>query len=390
MRILQVHTRYRERGGEDAVADAERDFLESAGHNVIAMRLENGPGALRSTAQLATYIWNPTIARRFCRLAKMTRPDVAHFHNTWFGLNPRALQGLKSAGIPTVVTLHNYRLACANGQLLRSGRPCEVCVGKDAWSAVQFKCYRNSRIASTAAALGIEVHRRQGTWTQSVDLFLSLTEFARERAIAGGLPAERVVVRPNFVADPGARKLRPSESQTVLCVGRLSKEKGFDVILKAWAGAAPRGLRLLILGSGPEESQLRRLASSSVHFTGHLPSDEVNALLLSCRAVLVPSIWYEGQPLGVLESMAAGAPIIGSNIGGLGETLEPLGPRCLVAAADVGAWSSAVADLADGDFVDEAGEAARATYDWRHTPDGARQSLEGLYKSLLTSQDASE
>jgi glycosyltransferase involved in cell wall biosynthesis len=389
-RILQIHTRYRQPGGEDGAADAEADLLRRAGHEVIAVRRQNsfsGPGA---AAQLAAYPWNPASTRRLMRLAARTRPHVAHFHNTWFATPPGILRNLRRAGIPTVVTVHNYRLACVNAELLRDRKPCELCVGKVPWRGVRHRCYHGSAAQSAVAAVAIQSHRALGTWSEGVDRFIALTDFSRGRLIASGLPADRVVVRPNFCADPGARPEPPSASRRVVFVGRLSPEKGLDVALRAWGRAKMAGFELVIAGDGPARPQLEALAVPGVRFLGRVPRPEVDTLLLSSRVVLFPSIWFESQPLGVLEAFASGAPVLAAAIGGLGETVAPLGEEWRVPSGDVGAWAAALARLDDDVAVNRGGTSARRAFERHHTAGSARERLEQTYAEAAVQQAPSE
>jgi glycosyltransferase involved in cell wall biosynthesis len=362
-------------------------MLGLAGHEVIRVRRENAGGS-RAVAQLAMYAFDPIGTPRLMRLARRRRPQVAHFHNTWFATSPQVLRQLKSIGIPTVVTVHNYRLACVNAQLLKDGKPCELCVGRVPWRGVRYRCYHDSVGQSAAAAIGIQAHRTLGTWSRGVDRFIALSEFSRDQLIASGLPAERIVVRPNFVPDPGPRPRSPSASRIVAFVGRLSPEKGLDVAIRAWERARLSGLELVVAGDGPQRRQLEALAGPSVRFVGRVDAETVMRLLQSSRAVLLPSIWFESQPLGALEAFAAGIPAMGSAIGGLGETIAPIGDAWLVPAADEDAWAEKLRALADDRLVDIAGAAARDLYESRHSPERARRSLEEVYDDVVAAAES--
>jgi glycosyltransferase involved in cell wall biosynthesis len=379
VKVLQVHTRYREAGGEDAVVRAEGELLAAAGHDVVPYIVRNPPGAVSATAILAMSPWNPMAARELSNLVERVRPDVAHVHNTWFALSPAAVAALDGAGVPVVVTLHNYRLLCANGQLFRDGHPCQDCVGSHPWHGVQHRCYRGSALLSAPASATIALNRKHRTWERHVAVFLATTEFAKERFVVGGLPAERIWVKPHFVADPGPPTATPSRSRTVLYVGRLSKEKGPDVLIEAIGMLQDCNLEWVFVGTGPEEETLRRRAGPRVRFAGLLTPEQVRDQMRRARALVFPSVCYETFGMSVVEAMATGLPIVASDLGG---TPEIVGDRAgrLVPPGDVATWTEALRSLADDQFVDRAGAAARQRWQRRFSPSAALPQLEQAYR----------
>ena len=384
MKVLQLHTRYREPGGEDVVVAAEAELLRQAGHEVVTHHVANPSGAVESAARLATSAWNLRAARTVAALAEHERPDVAHVHNTWYALTPSVVAALDRAGVPVVVSLHNHRMLCVNADLLREGRPCESCIGKLPWRGVVHRCYRDSVASSAASALSITANRAAGTWDRHVSLFLVLTEFARRLFARGGLPEDKLVVKPNFVPDPGGRAQPPSASRTLLFVGRLEPRKGVAQLLDAWerlrAGPEPGPrLELKLVGDGPLRAELEARALPGVRFLGHQPPKEVGRLMRSARCLLFPSVLYEGQPMVTLEAFAAGLPVFASRLGGNGELVGGLGERWLAAPGDAGAWAEAIGRLGTDDAVDEAGRRGRALYEERFTPEAAGQALESAY-----------
>lgn len=384
MRILQVHNHYRHAGGEDSVVLAEAELLRSADHQVDQYLVRNPTGALAAAGSLAFSAWNPWAARDVRSFAERHRPDVAHVHNTWYSLSPSILRALKDGGLPLVMTLHNYRLVCANALLFRSGRPCQDCVGTHPWHGVRHKCYRGSTLASAAAATTIALGQARHTWDRDVDLFLALSEFAKRQFVAGGMPPSKIRVKPNFVSDPGPRSRPPSDSRTLLYVGRLSPEKGVDLIIDAWEALDATNLELHIVGDGPSRPHLAAREVAGVRLLGALPNNEVARLMSAARALLFPSIWYEGQPMVILEAFASGLPVLGSDLGGTAELLAPLGNRWLVRQpADHEVWSSAVFGLLDDDEVDATGRLVRELYETRFTPDAGLSHLEETYRSLV-------
>jgi glycosyltransferase involved in cell wall biosynthesis len=313
-----------------------------------------------------------------------TRPDVVHVHNTWFTASPAVVRAAAAAGVPVVITVHNFRLVCLNAQLIRGGSPCEDCVGRTPWPGVLHRCYRGSAVASIAAASTLTLHRRIGSW-DVVDRFLVLNRFAAGILARGGVPAERIAVRPNAVADPGPRAVPPSRSTSVVFVGRLVPEKGVADLLDAWSAARPDGLELVVVGDGPLRAELEARRVPGTRFTGWIPAADVAELLRSARALVLPTRGYEGQPLAVLEALAAGCPVLVSGLGGLPELLAGGDAGESLPPTDRDAWAAALARLRDGERVDAQGAAARRRYEAAHTPAAALASLVGHYEELVAS-----
>jgi glycosyltransferase involved in cell wall biosynthesis len=381
MRILQVHTHYRLPGGEDAAVATETALLRAAGHQVLTHRARNPEGA-RAAVALAAAPWNEVQARTLSRQVERLRPDVVHVHNTWFATSPAVLAAVRRLGVPVVMTLHNYRLVCAAATLFRDGAPCTDCVGTHPWHGVEHACYRGSRPQSVVAAATIGLHQRRRTWHRDVDRFLALTDFGRERFVDGGLPSERIGVKSNSVDDPGPRDRPPSASNVVVCLGRLSAEKGIEVLLDAWA-RAPERLRLLIVGTGPLEAALRDRAPEQVEFIGALTPQEVTSLLLQARALVFPSMSFEGQGLVALEAAAAGLPVILSDHGSMSGLFGPGAEELLFPPGDVGALAAQLARLDDDRFVDDHGRFTRRRFEERYTHRTALEALERVYRSVV-------
>jgi glycosyltransferase involved in cell wall biosynthesis len=381
LRILQLHTHYRQPGGEDAAVATEADVLRDAGHQVLTHRARNPEGA-RAALSLAAAPWNEAQARTLTRQVVRLRPDVVHVHNTWFATSPAVLTAVRRVGVPVVMTLHNYRLVCAAATLFRDGAPCTDCVGTHPWHGVEHACYRGSRPQSVVAATTIGLHQRRGTWHRDVDRFVALTDFGRERFIEGGLPSRRIVVKSNSVDDPGPRPHPPSASNVVVCLGRLSAEKGVAVLLAAWA-RAPARLRLVVVGTGPLEAALRDQAPEQVEFLGTLPPQEVTSLLLRSRALVFPSMSFEGQGLVALEAAAAGLPVILSDHGSMSGLFAPGAEELLFPPGDVDALVAQLARLDDDRFVDEFGRFTRRRFEEHYTHDVARRTLEDTYRDVI-------
>ncbi|MDX1622631.1 MAG: glycosyltransferase [Gemmatimonadota bacterium] len=384
MKALLVHERYIRPGGEDVVFEAEGELLESRGHTVVRFTEENRRiPEMSSLVAAGATVWNPTAARRIRSVVRRERPDVVHFHNTFPLISPAAYGAVRAEGVPVVQTLHNYRLVCPMARLFRDGASCEDCVGKSVpWPGVLHACYRDSRAASAAVSAMLAVHRALGTWRTRVDRYLVLSEFARELFAEGGLPPDRMVVHPNHVEpDPG---LGPAGGEFALFVGRLDEEKGVDTLLAAWDRM--EGVPLRIVGDGPEAWRVEAAAdrNPAVEWTGRLPRAEVLDSMRSARMLIVPSKWYEGWPLVVLEAFAIGLPVVASDLGVMVEMVEEGRNGVRFRPGDPAALAKVVEELWGDDAALEAMRRhARAEYEARYTGDAGYRRLMGVYTELL-------
>ena len=393
MRVLFIHNRYRQYGGEDAVAEAEANLLRSNGMNVRYLDYSNEVDSnvsLRGTLALAMHShWSRNSYSRVKQICQEFRPDVAHVHNFWMRLTPAVHAACRDAGVPTVQTLHNFRLFCTNAQFQRGGNVCEDCLGNVPWRGVVRRCYRHSFLASAAVARMIVANRARHTWTEQVSAFIALSEHSRRRFIAGGIPEARIRIKPNFIEDRGTAVIPPSHSRQFLYVGRLSEEKGVASLLDAWAASGiGSDARLSIVGDGPErvslEKQAMRLGlSGTVRFTGKVPPSEVLALLGQARAVVMPSLFYECFPRTLVEAMCAGRPVIASNTGALDE-LVPSDVGLHFASLDTVALGHSLRRLYENSaLADQFGAAARATYLARYTPERNFKMLREIYEYAM-------
>lgn len=330
MRVLQIHNYYRSSApsGEDIVVRNERALLQARGIEVEAFERYNdalGDGLAAGVRAALSNIWSRDSYQAVRTAIRRLRPDVAHVHNTFPQISPSAYEACRDERVPVIQTLHNYRLLCANGLLLRAGKPCERCVGRSRWPAVAHACYRDSRAASASLAAAGTVHALRGTYAAGVDRYIALTRFARDRLIAGGLPAERIIVRGNALpSDPGQGD---GAGAYALFVGRLTEEKGVRTLVRAWQRLPEIPLR--IVGDGALRVELMEQArGSAVEFLGGLPREDVFRLMREAVLLVIPSEWYEGFPLVVLEAMAMGTPIVAADIGSLAELVtEQMGAR---------------------------------------------------------------
>lgn len=381
MRVLQVHNHYRQLGGEDVAVAAEAQLLEDAGHEVVRFRTSN-PTGVRAAAELAVAPHNALSARDLVHAARRAAPDVVHVHNTWFHLTPAVVAALARRGYPVVMTLHNYRLFCANAVTFRDGEPCEDCVSSHPFHSVVHGCYRGSRMQSVPAALTIASSRN--TWRRGVRLFLCLTEFGQRLFVRSGIPASRLRVKPHFVRQLAHRPAPPSTSDEVICIGRLDPGKGIDVLIAAFDRLDDPRLRLTIVGDGPELARLQALAGSRVTLTGRLSHDAVLAKMLRARVLAFPTLMYETFGMTMIEAMAAGLPVLASDRGGTAQILGP-DAGAVVTAGDVDAWVRGLSLAGDDHWIDTAGARGHARWASHFSPDRNLLLLERAYDEALGS-----
>ena len=384
MRVLQIHNAYGLPGGEDTIVETEAALLASNGHAVERFGTKNPTSGVAAVASLARAPRNCVAVDALADTIRSFKPQVAHVHNTWFSLSPEVFHRLDSLGIPAVMTLQNYRLLCANGQLFRDGRVCTDCVGQHPWRGVAHRCYRSSFGQSAVAAATISLGRIRGTF-DLVDRFLAPSQFVKEQFVASGFDGKRIVVRPNVIDDPGPRTTPPSDSMTLLYAGRLSAEKGLPSLIGGWrrSGLARRGFTLKVVGDGPLRCSLMESAVAGVHFAGWQTLDKVRRDMGNARALVFPSEWYENFGRVIIEAMAAGLPILASDIATPAEIVGPLGAEWLVTRGDELAWGRSLARLADPDRVDAAGIQARRLYEENYTTEEGLRTLLAVYRDVV-------
>lgn len=374
--VLQEEHDLRARGWDVvpfAVADADARPSPWDGHFVRARDYSRPRWTTSTVGDAVSLVWNREAARSLDRLLHEVRPDVAHLHNIYHHLSPSILPVLMRHGVPAVMTLHDLRLLCPAIHMLRRGRVCERCRGGRFHQAVLGRCVKDSTAASLLAAIETAHQTRRRLYLRAVSRFLCPSDFYRRKFVEWGYPEDRLAHLPNFVDLEAWRPADPPDGGApdgVLYFGRLSREKGLATLLEAharWArrradagdGAAPV---LRLAGEGPLEAELRRSAAAGdgrVEFLGSLTPDALRRELARARFTVLPSEWYENGPLALIESLAAGVPVVGADIGGIPEHLRDGREGVLFRAGDPAALAEALA-RADSLPPDARAQARRA------------------------------
>ncbi len=389
MRILIAHNHYQQHGGEDVVFANECDLLENAGHDVHRYEIHNDiiTGLPEKLRVFLTAPYSKSARKRFEDVIDTFKPDIVHIHNYFPLITPAIFFACSFRNIPVVHTLHNFRMMCANGLLLRHGKACEKCVsGSPYWSVVH-RCYRESAAGSLAVARMIDSQRRWKTWHKHVSRFIAPSRFSRTKFIEAGISEDRISVKPNFVPDPGVHThVYPEQRAGVLYVGRLSQEKGLRTLIEAWCDLT---VQLRIAGDGPLMDELRASAPENVTLLGRLTREQVYTEMARAALLVMPSNCYEGLPVTLIEALASGLPVAASRIGTLQEVVTEGKTGCTFKPENSPDLIQTVrAMLADPDGLARMSKGARAQYEAKYTASTNLEMLMAIYQeagaSVLT------
>ncbi len=365
----------------------EADLLRDAGHDVDQLLEPAAEGSGRGPVSLGVAaVWNRSATSELKRKIEQFDPDVVHVHTPFPIQSPAVFRVAHRLGRPTVTTVHGYRYSCVGGLCLRDGQPCEDCVGSRLKLAgVRHRCYHNSFAGSTALTVSLVGHRAIGTFARHVDRFIALTDFARDLLVRDGIPAEHVVVKPNAAPDPGEPVASSERGGYALFVGRLAEEKGIRTMLEAWR-RMPADHHLYVAGDGPLRDLVDTAArdNPSVRALGWCDAEQVEQLQARASITLVPSEWYEAAPLVIVQALAAGTPVLTTDLPNLCDSLVENGAGATFRRGDSTNLAEAAQELlTDDDQRLQMGRRARALYERQHTLEGAVAALEAIYRSVM-------
>lgn len=384
MKILLCHNYYQQPGGEDQVFVDEAQLLESYGHEVIRYTLHND--AIRESSSVSVAIktlWNRETYRELTNLIAREKPAVTHFTNTFPLISPAAYYAAKRARVPVVQSLHNYRLLCPASTFYRDGKVCEDCLGKTFPSpAISHACYRSSRAATATVAAMTTFHRFRRTWHRAVDQYVALSHFSAAKFIAGGIPRDKIVVKPNFLTSnptPGT-----GDGGYALFVGRLTPEKGIETLLQAWESLNGK-IPLRIVGDGPLAEVVAKRASQTpgIEWLGRRNGVEVLDLMRGARCLVMPSEWYECCPKTLIETLAVGTPGIVSRLGAMAEMIDHRRTGLHFEPGNAQSLVEQVTRLAiDDNLASQLRRNARAEYLARYTAEANYEMLMAIYSAV--------
>lgn len=328
MKILLVHNYYQIPGGEDTVVANEKKMLEEYGHKVILYSRNNSEIREMSKIQKLklpiTTVFNPRTYKDIKKLIKEENIEIVHVHNTLNLISPAVYYAALSCKVSVVQTIHNFRLLCPGAAFYRDGHICEDCVQHGLKCAVQHGCYRESKAQTLVCVISTMLHRMTGIYGKIN--YICLTEFNKKKLLElKQIKEDKVFVKPNFVEC--TEKFIPEEQrkEQFVFAGRLDKLKGIDILLEAWKQMGEKAPKLIVCGTGPMEEWCRKFSTENkinVEFRGFVPNVEVLKIIAYSKALVLPTQWYEGFPMSIVEAFSVGTPVICSNLGNAGSIVE--------------------------------------------------------------------
>lgn len=392
MKILVVHNAYQLAGGEDSVVRNEVALLQKHGHEVQLHLVSNDSvrGIIGKISAALGVVFSPLSYFRIRKLLKAQQPDIVHVHNFFPLISPAVFYACKATRTPVVMTLHNYRLVCPTALLMHDGKVTERSLKHGPWWTIPKRVYRDSYIGTLMLALMIAVHKTLGTWNRTVGRFILLSQFSISKFVQAGINPRFLSIKPNFV-DVEQAPEQPRKG--FLFVGRLSQEKGIDVLLNALRNLAESpdqpSIEVAVAGDGPLADQVKQ-SVPLVKPLGSLKTEEVRQWMSSSNALILPSVWYEGFPMVIVEAYACGLPIIASRIGALAELIEDgvtgllFNPGDAVDLAAKIQWASQHPEK-----IKSMGLLARQRYEERYTSQKNYEALLSIYEETISSNSAS-
>ena len=337
MKILLIHNVHRRGGGADVVYLNTGDLLKKFGHTVTYFSFKsknnincdqeiyfvNEPSKF---GQIFNNFYNKEAANKLEELICKEKPDIAHLHSFWGGLTPSICVVLRKYDIPIFHTVHDYNLICpVSTSTDRKGNICEACQGKYFYKCVLKRCFKGSFIKTFILALGLYYRRKFYDPLKLIDGFIFVSKFAFEKHLESmpGLNQSNSVVLHNFHNVPKSLIVNSKNEKYFLFFGRLSHEKGIKTLISAFINL--KNINLKIVGTGPEEKILKDIVlkegADNIEFLGYKSGHDLDLIVSKASFTIVPSEWWENNPMTIIESYSAGVPVIGANIGGIPEII---------------------------------------------------------------------
>lgn len=380
MRILLSNKFYYRRGGDCIYMLNLEQLLKKYGHEVAVFAMDYPenidsewfpyfPSEMTKMKALSRPFGDEEVKRKFTQILVDFKPDVAHFNNIHTQLSPAIVEIAKQKGVRTVWTIHDYKLLCPRYDCIRNGQSCEVCFSGVKRFCFMNKCMKDSRIASLIGMLEAQKWNRKRL-EKCTDVFLCPSTFMAEEMLHGGFNKSKIKTLYNFIDTDKCFRNSYEKSDYFCYIGRLSHEKGVKTLIKA---VRDFPYKLKIIGGGPMENELKSLASPNVEFLGVKGWNDIKELVGRAKFIVVPSEWYENNPLSVIESLCLGTPVLGARIGGIPELIEEQVDGLTFVSGDV------------ADLKEKIGEMLKSSFDYQQIAYKSQKkfSSDVYYESLM-------
>lgn len=322
--VLMAHNYYKVPGGEDTVFHNEIKMLEKNGHKVTKYIRHNDEikGGVLSKLRLGIdTIFSLKTYKEVKKLIDKNDIDVVHVHNTLPLISPSIYYAARAKKVPIVQTIHNFRLLCPGATFTRCGEICEDCVSKGLEQSLKHKCYRNSLSQTFIMYTMLKLHRIIGTYDKIN--YITLTEFNKQKLSTLVKDESKIHIKPNFVEK--REDIERTLEDYFVYIGRLDDIKGINFLVETWKNI-DKNINLYIIGTGPEEEKLKHTISenklSNVKLLGFMKREDAFKVIEKSRAIIIPSKWYEGFPMTIVESFSLGVPVIGSKLGNIESIID--------------------------------------------------------------------
>lgn len=354
MKILLSNKFYYRRGGDCIYMLNLEQLLISHGHDVAVFAMDYPenietpwkqyfPQNMSKLMAFTRPFGSAEVKVKFNRLLDDFKPEVVHLNNIHTHLSPIIAELAHNRGIKVVWTLHDYKLLCPRYDCLRNGNDiCELCFNEDKSSCKTYKCMKDSTLASLIG------YKEATTWNRKrlekcTDVFICPSKFMAQKMIQGGFTSKKLIPLCNFI-DIDKCKKDTYEKENYYCyVGRLSHEKGIKTLIKA---AKKLPYKLVIIGGGPLSDELKNeTTNANIEFVGYKQWDEIKEIVSKARFSVIPSEWYENNPLSIIEAQCLGTPVLGANIGGIPELIENGITGMIFTSRNVGELTQKIEDM---------------------------------------------
>ena len=340
MKILLANKFYYRRGGDCIYMLNLEQLLKAHGHEVAVFAMDYPenldtpwkkyfPKNMSKLMAFTRPFGSHEVKNTFKELLDDFKPDVVHLNNVHTQLSPVMAELAHQRGIKVVWTLHDYKLLCPRYDCLKNGNTiCETCFNGDKKACLDNKCMKGSKLASFIGFKEAIVWNRERL-EASTDVFICPSQFMADKMVQGGFSKSKMQTLCNFIDVEKCKfsstdgtddvELLPKKEDYYCFIGRLSHEKGAKTLIEA-ANQLP--YKLVIIGGGPLMNELKSVAHTNIEFVGFKQWDDIKQLVGKARFSVIPSEWYENNPLSVIEAQCLGTPVLGANIGGIPELTD--------------------------------------------------------------------